>query len=682
MNPQPLSSIHFLGYKQRQCTDLFCLILFIAFLLAYSFVSLLAITQGNPNSLIQPTDSFGNICGQDDYQDRPYQLYFDISKCLTDGGLSLICPTRKLCVSSCPKRYAHYQSLNTLELTKTVPKSFTREQLICTYDFDPVSDDRTILKLVKEGLCAPYTIPSDPLLGRCLPSVLTNLFDYENNQTLKSNVSVNQINQQMFGVNSLTDVVRIMLADLNRIKGSLALFILIACVLSLLYMFAVQQFTGFIVTVTIALFMVILFVCGSFCWYTILSGEDLVYEYSTLARIVNDFIQLRTIYIVIGCVTTFVFCLTLILICTLFDRIRLSVILLDQAAGAVFSVLSTLIWSPLIILCFSLLTAAIIYVSMCLSTVGKPIFRALVNNQSVPCLPTINATGCLFQQAYGYDDLVLEGSDVASRHVIEFLVDHQELLKWLNLFAYLWFGAFLFALGEIVLAGVFSNYYWSKERFTTPFPLFYSLMIMIRYHLGSIAFGSLLIATLRYIRIIFEYITKKVSQLEGNIVFGFIVKCFSCFLWVFEKFLKFLNKNSYVLIAARGYSFCKATRKAFVYMISNCLRFLVLVNITEWILFCGIVSVCAGNAYLFYQYLEWTEELDQLILRWAPMVVIVLITYLIASLFFSVFDMAIKTLFICFLQDLDENDGSIQRPYIMNNELLRLVQKTNSVEKK
>jgi choline transporter-like protein 2/4/5 len=43
--------------------------------------------------------------------------------------------------------------------------------------------------------------------------------------------------------------------------------------------------------------------------------------------------------------------------------------------------------------------------------------------------------------------------------------------------------------------------------------------------------------------------------------------------------------------------------------------------------------------------------------------------------------MAIKTLFVCFLQVLDENDGSIQRPYVMNNELLRLVHKTNNVEK-
>jgi choline transporter-like protein 2/4/5 len=324
----------------------------------------------------------------------------------------------------------------------------------------------------------------------------------------------------------------------------------------------------------------------------------------------------------------------------------------------------------------------IIYIDMCLSTVGKPIFRSMVDNQTVPCLPNFNSTGCIFQQAYGYDSLVLNNTDPITRGVIEFLVDNKKTLKWFNLFAYLWFGAMLFAFQEIVLAGVFANYYWSKEHLTTSFPLCYSILIVTRYHVGSIAFGSLLIATLRYIRMIFDYINEKVSTIPGNVVISFIAKCFSCVLWLFEKFIKFLNKNSYVLIASRGYSFCKATRKAFVYIISNCLRFLVLVHLTEWVLFCGIISVCACNTYLFYQYLQWTDEYDQLILRWTPIVIILFLTYLIASLFFSVYDMAIKTLFISFLQDLDENDGSIQHPYAMNNELLRLVHKTNIVEKK
>jgi len=650
--------------------------LFIVFIFIYGFLSILVVSQGNPTSLFQASDSFGNLCGQNEFQSQPYQFYFDINKCLTDGDLSFVCPTTKLCVNSCPTYYSQYESLQAIEESGYLPKSYTREQLICVYNFNPITDNRTIIEIVNDGLCAPYTIASSPFLGRCLPSVLINLFEYENNTSLKTNISVEQINTHIFGINSISDVGRIIFSDLNQIKESLALFILIACILVLFYMFIVQQLTGLVVFLTLTAFLLVLFICSSFCWYTIYTGDDLVYEYSTVARIVNDFIQLRTIYYVFGSITTFLFILSLLVIFILFDRIRLSIILLEHGASAVFSVLSTLLWSPLIIIFFIFLTSIIIYVEMCLSTIGQPIFRSIINNETIPCLPNINSTECIFQQEYGYDSLILNNTDPITGGVMEFLVDNKQYLKWFNLFAYLWFGAFLFAFGEIVLAGVFSNYYWSKEHLTISFPLIYSIFIIIRYHLGSIAFGSLLIAILRYIRMIFDYINEKFSQIQRNILINFILKCFSCFLWLFEKFLKFLNKNSYVLIASRGYSFCKATRKAFVYVINNCLRFLVLVRLTEWILFCGIISVCACNTYLFYQYLQWTGEYNQLILSWTPIVIMIFLTYLIASLFFSVYDMAVKTLFVCFLEDLDENDGSIQHPYVMNNELLRLVQKT------
>ncbi|CAF4609880.1 unnamed protein product [Rotaria sp. Silwood1] len=682
-------STHFVSYKQRHCTDIFCLILFIIYIFIYGFISLLAINQGNPTSIFQASDSLGNICGQNEFESKPYQLYFDISKCLSNSGLEFLCPTTKLCVSSCPKYYSHYQSLQTMEKTGYLLKNYTRQQLICMYGFNPINDNRTIIELVQNGLCAPYTIISEPFLGRCLPSVFINLFEYENHQTLQTNtsisqtnISVEQINTHMFGIDSISDVGRVILADLDQIKESLALFILIACILTLLYMFAIKQLTGLIVTLTIILFLIILFMCSSFCWYTIYTGRDLVYEYSTVARIVNDFIKLRTIYIIFGCITTFLFFLSLFVICTLFDRIKLSIILIDQGTKAVFSVLSTILWSPLIIIIFCLLILFIIYIEMCLSTVGKPIFRLIDNNQTISCLPNINSTQCIFQQEYGYNSLILNNTDLITRSIIEFLVDNKQYLKWFNLFTFIWFSAFLFAFEEIVLAGVFSNYYWSKEHLTISYPLIYSICIIIRYHLGSIAFGSLLIATLRFIRIILDYINQKCSNIQRNIIIEFIAKCFSCLLWLFEKFLKFLNKNSYILIASHGYSFCKATRKAFFYIINNCLRYAILIYLTEWILFCGMITICTCNAYLFYQYLQWFDEFDQLILRWIPIVIILLITYLITSLFFSVYDMAIKTLFICFLQDLDENDGSIQHPYVMNNELLCLVHKTNIIEKK
>ncbi|UJR09919.1 hypothetical protein I4U23_014140 [Adineta vaga] len=639
--------MHFVSYKQRHCTDVFCLILFISFLFAYISVSILAISQGNPRNLVHPSDSFGNLCGQEQFQSRPYQFYYDISKCLTDHSLSLTCPTIKLCVQSCPTYYSHFQLLQTDENNDHSSKNDIRQQLICMYDFNPIKDNRSIIEIVHNDLCAPYTVPSEVFLGRCLPSVLTHLFDDQNNQTLKKNFSLKQ----------MTGISRIIASDLDRIKESLALFTLIGCLLIILYMFVLKKLTNLIVFLTIMIFLSLLFLCSLFSWYTIYTGQDLIYEYSVIARIINDFIELKIIYYILGCLTTFLFIFSIIVILVSFNRLRLSIILLEQSTNAIFSISSTLFCSPLIFLLFSLLTLGILYIQMCFSTIGK----------AIPCSPKTNSTGCFFQQEYGYDLY----TDRFTRTIIKFLTDNKTYLKWLNVFAYVWFGSFLFAFKEMILAGVFANYYWSKQHLTTSYPVFYSMIITIRYHLGSIAFGSLVITLFKHLRMILDYIHRKLSKIQGCILF-------TCFFWLFEKFLKFLNTNSYILIAMHGYSFPKATRQAFVYISTNCFRFFVLMNLTKWILFCGKISICIFNTYLFYQYLQWTNEFNHLILHWTPLMAIGLLTYLICCIFFNVYTMAIKTFFLCFLEDFNENDGSISSSSVMNNEFLRLVHKTKN----
>jgi hypothetical protein len=45
----------------------------------------------------------------------------------------------------------------------------------------------------------------------------------------------------------------------------------------------------------------------------------------------------------------------------------------------------------------------------------------------------------------------------------------------------------------------------------------------------------------------------------------------------------------------------------------------------------------------------------------------------IANCFISVFEMTIDTIFLCYCEDCDENDGSDTRPYYMSPELKRIM---------
>ena len=55
-------------------------------------------------------------------------------------------------------------------------------------------------------------------------------------------------------------------------------------------------------------------------------------------------------------------------------------------------------------------------------------------------------------------------------------------------------------------------------------------------------------------------------------------------------------------------------------------------------------------------------------------------TYFIASCFFSVYAMAVDTLFLCFLVDLEQNDGSAEKPYFMSSNLMKILDLKNKAK--
>lgn len=50
--------------KNRSCTDIICLLLFVAFLLGWIALGIYAFTKGNPQRLVFPSNSRGEICGR------------------------------------------------------------------------------------------------------------------------------------------------------------------------------------------------------------------------------------------------------------------------------------------------------------------------------------------------------------------------------------------------------------------------------------------------------------------------------------------------------------------------------------------------------------------------------------------------------------------------------------------
>lgn len=89
--------------------------------------------------------------------------------------------------------------------------------------------------------------------------------------------------------------------------------------------------------------------------------------------------------------------------------------------------------------------------------------------------------------------------------------------------------------------------------------------------MGTLAFGSLIITICRIIRVILEYIDSKLKKYD-NAVTKAIMCCLKCFFWMLESFLKFLNKNAYIMCAIHGKHFCASAKDAFNLLMRNFLR--------------------------------------------------------------------------------------------------------------
>ena len=86
-----------------------------------------------------------------------------------------------------------------------------------------------------------------------------------------------------------------------------------------------------------------------------------------------------------------------------------------------------------------------------------------------------------------------------------------------NLFGFFWGLFFIEALDQMVLAGAFASWYWVLNKKDVPkMPLMSSFYRTFRYHIGTLAFGSLIIAIIRMIRVLIEYIEEKLKEYQQD----------------------------------------------------------------------------------------------------------------------------------------------------------------------
>jgi len=218
------------------------------------------------------------------------------------------------------------------------------------------------------------------------------------------------------------------------------------------------------------------------------------------------------------------------------------------------------------------------------------------------------------------------------------------------LFSWFWTSQFIVAMGQLVVAMSISTWYFTKDKSTTNNGTFFTAMKKAMwYHMGTGAFGSLIIAIIKTIRVVIAYLQHKFKNSKNQAI-KIVLCAIQCCMWCLEKCMKFLNKNAYIQTAIFGYSFCKAARKAFFLILRNVLRISAVAIVSEFVLIIGKMFITFTATTAGYYYLD-TYMSDELNGLWCPILLILLMAYVTAEMFNEVFGMAIWTILQCFVAD-------------------------------
>ena len=664
--------------------------------------------------MIYPTNSKGQICGRGDNANKPYLLFFDLTRCLNPAVLALGCRTTQVCVSQCPQeKYSGVLDLQyrSSEAVKETLKPF------CANMTQSRWDRLTARQLIEDELCPAWLLPSTPILGRCLPTLIeidkgnpdnpnATLFGQNatlGGETVKEGTVMSAVRAlsgfleiRSFGEKVWTDI-----ADTYQIiLGAY----LVAAIVSFLWIVLMRFIAGVMVWTSVGLSLSIFGGLFGYCLYRYLIIKDIpdAQDNIFMVNFTPDYgqrvLELADTWLAFTIIIGIIFLFILLMLIALRQRILIAIELIEQASVAVAQMFSTLVFPILPWALESFFFLFFAAIALYLSSAGVATYQIVYEVSNVttrtaapppnPCTnPCFNE---LTNQTFELGDICYPEPFIQSCpncpqvqcQFVKYVKNSESAawMQWYNLFGLYWGVAFAHALGEMILAGVFALWYWTWDKKNVPCcALSRSIFNTFVFHLGTVAFGSLIIAIIKMLRTILSYVEDKLKKYNNDLTRCLICMC-KCCLWCLEKFMKFINRNAYIVCAIKGTNFCVSAKEAFSLLMRNIVRVVVLNKIVDFLLFLGKLVVTAGVGclayFVFSGSIPWVkDEIPNLNFLATPIVVTVLGTYFIAAAFFGVYEMAVDTLFLCFLEDLERNDGTQERPYFMSRSLQKVVGK-------
>lgn len=201
-------------------------------------------------------------------------------------------------------------------------------------------------------------------------------------------------------------------------------------------------------------------------------------------------------------------------------------------------------------------------------------------------------------------------------------------------------------------------------------PISDSILRILRYHLGSLSFGSLIVTIIRIMRAIFGYIRAVfvgescVGDQQRNCLCQCLLSCVECCLGGCECIFNKANKEGFIFTSVFGSAYCYSSYHALKLLLENVDRTLMVEGISHYTEFVGRLTISFINtaiaAFVLKYYPYFESNVSSILF---PCAIVFVMSYIIAALFLMVIEVSVETLFLCYLLDDSVNQPAKYASY-------------------
>ena len=705
--------------SQRRCTDILCLLIFLAFWGGIIFLAYLSATVGDPYEVLYGADYLGNRCGVGAMKDKKYVYFPRADKdIIAQAAIASTMPWRVrfygLCLERCPPVAS--------------PTACMDDPSTCS-----VVDYGTPAQYNAAGGSASYfaVMPSIPVMHRCIPRDSSDMYqdddrcafpqcdgvnyapcDTEFNKTwvLTNNYPRSKLCQIKFRRGEVQQLKPLADDTLSRnigakvntwaryveavVEGAQEVGIF-GCLVPIGMCFAwlvlLRLFAATIIYVSLILLGLGLAFFSIYCFalagaftelFTRAQASSLnvttnmssaeayaadaamsalglaasaqssmvALAPSELDTTLKDANSDPTIWYGIGGVSSIVFIIYVIMMCLSRKRIKTCVALVKSSTEVLKDrpLMMFFPFGSIFVQCLFLVF--FMFVIACLFTAN------LDSSHFMGGLSGVTQSAS-FLDAITWYNQTLEKSGAAGIANVDSSATMVQTIVYLYLaFSFLWTINLVINVSWTAMSGSVCHWFFFRgnDQYKTKIPLLRSLGRVLFYHLGSIAFGSFIVAAIQLVRIILMLIDKYTKDLQKkNPLFLVIIKCTQCCLWCLEKTIKYITGYAYIYVALQGSSFCGACFSTFSLLFANPAQMAINGLVRVILYYVQVLTVPLISAWIGNIALIGNNRPDPMYAT----VVIGILALIFSSLFATVFGCVLDTLFVCCCRDRADYSG-------------------------